>query len=112
MSLSVQYCNRWFYGVAIATLSVSCMLVLPGGPEIAEIFTHKSKIVGQILLEKPLCIGEGTFLRAPRVLSTRQPVIEVGKERAEVHFNTRLQAQELLASTSRGEVDFTPALHP
>jgi hypothetical protein len=31
---------------------------------------------------------------------------------AEVHFSTGLQVQQLFASVSRGEVDFTPALHP
>jgi len=31
---------------------------------------------------------------------------------AEVHFSTRLQAHQLFASVTRGEVDFTPALHP
>jgi hypothetical protein len=31
---------------------------------------------------------------------------------AEVHFSTRLQAQQLFASVTMGEVDFTPALHP
>jgi hypothetical protein len=39
-------------------------------------------------------------------------VIESGKERAEVHFSTRLQVQQLFTSASRGKVDFTPALHP
>jgi hypothetical protein len=39
-------------------------------------------------------------------------VIESPKERAEVRFSTRLQVQEVLASGSRSEVDFTPALHP
>ena len=31
---------------------------------------------------------------------------------AEVHFSTRLQAEQLFASASVGEVDFTPTLHP
>jgi hypothetical protein len=31
---------------------------------------------------------------------------------AEAHFSTRLQAQQLFASVTRGEVDFTSALHP
>jgi hypothetical protein len=29
-----------------------------------------------------------------------------------VHFSTRLQAQQLFASATRRELDFTPALHP
>jgi hypothetical protein len=38
-------------------------------------------------------------------------VIESAKERAEVHFSTRLQAKQKFASARRGEVDFSPALH-
>ena len=39
-------------------------------------------------------------------------MIELRKERAEVHFSTKLQAQQQFTSSSRGEVDFTPALQP
>jgi hypothetical protein len=39
-------------------------------------------------------------------------VIESPKERAEVHFSTRLQAKQKFASAGRCDVDFTPALHP
>jgi hypothetical protein len=49
----------------------------------------------------------------PRVcLARKQSVIESAKDQAEVHFSTRLQAQQKFTSASRGEVDFTPALHP
>ena len=37
-------------------------------------------------------------------------MIESAKERAEVHFSTRLQAQQMFVSARRVEVDFTPPL--
>ena len=43
----------------------------------------------------------------------QRPICAANLERpAEAHFSTRLQALQRLASTRRGAVDFTSALHP
>jgi hypothetical protein len=59
----------------------------------------------KVMARKCVCVRHG--MATPRVYRRRM------EERlAEVHFSTRLQAQRLFASVTRGEVDFTSALHP